>query len=75
VLEALVEEILSSGYLPLEVGSNILFLLQEQAGDLHTMMCSGILDKCVEPLPKGLSLRFQRHGGEEAMAPIRGCSG
>jgi hypothetical protein len=75
VLEALVEEILSGGYLPLEVGSDILFVLQEQVGDLHMMMCSGILDKCVEPLPKGLSLWLQRHGGEEAAAPTRGCSG
>jgi hypothetical protein len=53
------------GCLLLEVGGGGLFLLQEQAGRLHTMMCSGnlgfsgvsILDKSVKPLPKGLCLR------------------
>jgi hypothetical protein len=56
---------LGGGYLPLEVGGGGLFLLQEQAGGLHTTTCSsslgfsgvGVLDKSVEPLPKGLSLR------------------
>jgi hypothetical protein len=31
----------------------------------------GVLDKSVEPLHKGLDLRVWRHGGEEAVAPIR----
>jgi hypothetical protein len=42
-----------------------LFLIQEQASGLHTTMCSGslgfsgvsILDKSVEPPPKGLGLQ------------------
>jgi hypothetical protein len=34
----------------------------------------GVLDKSVEPLPKGLSLRVRRHGGEEVAAPTRGAA-
>jgi hypothetical protein len=43
------------------------------------MMCSGslgfsgVLDKSVEPLSKGLGLQVQRHSGEEAAAPTKGC--
>jgi hypothetical protein len=65
VLEALVEETLGGSCLPLVVGGDGLFLLQEQASGLHTTTCSGslgfsgvgVLDKSVEPLPKGLGLR------------------
>jgi hypothetical protein len=60
-----------------------MFLLQEQAGGLHTTMCSGslgfsgvdILDKSVKQLPKGLGLQVRRHGGEETATPTRGCGG
>jgi hypothetical protein len=60
-----------------------MFLLQEQADGLHMMTCSGslgfsgvgVLDKSVGPLSKGLGLWVQRHGGEEAAVPTRGCSG
>jgi hypothetical protein len=76
------EYCVSGGCLPLEVGNGGLFFLQEEAGGLHMMTCSGnlgfsgvgVLDKSTEPLPKGLSLRVQRHGGEEAAAPTKGCS-
>jgi hypothetical protein len=49
-------------------------------GDLHMTTCSdslgfsnvGVLDKSVEPLPKGLGLQVRRHGGEEVVVPTRG---
>jgi hypothetical protein len=59
--------------LPLEVGSNGMFLLQEQVGGLHTTTCSdsrgisgvGVLDKSIEPLSKGLGAATSSSNQEE----------